>query len=284
MSPQTGSLLPEGNTLLWCRAACARLLQPVVRLALRFGLKHADLDLILREELIAEARRQAATLGKEGKPNVSQLSVITGLQRKEITERLQQQDQSSLIEQTERSWSSRVFTAWLSWVAENPLLRSLPTVSPSDTPDYPSFANLSRQVSKGNVHHRTVLNELLRLQLVEETEHTVTLRDGSFIPREDQKLLLAFAGDNGRDHLLAIVGNVSGRQPPFLEQAVFSENIAPADCVAVNALTKAHWQQLQQTLISYLTDAENQQQASPVHPVQRLRVGIYVYHEQQSEK
>lgn len=277
-APLDDSLLPADNTLAWCRQACARLLQPVVRLALRFGLKHADLDEILRQELVREAAAQVPPKGAQGKPNISQLAVLTGLQRREIGERLAQGEEAAIVV-TDRSWPSRVFTAWLRWVAENPLLRTLPTGASGDAPGFPSFANLSRQVTRGNVHHRTVLNELLRLGLVEEGAQTVTLLEANFTPREDQRLMLSFAGDNGRDHLHAIIANVSGQQPPFLEQAVFASGISAEDCAAAQALARTHWQQLHQSLVGYLTEAETRAPAAGEAPRQRLRAGVYVYYE-----
>ena len=67
----------------WVLQACARVLRPVVRLALAFGLKHAHFETVLRELLIDEARRLWRAKGAE--PNISQLSVTTGLNRKVVT-------------------------------------------------------------------------------------------------------------------------------------------------------------------------------------------------------
>jgi hypothetical protein len=49
--------LPE-NSASWCRQTCRKLFRPIVRLALQFGLKHKDLDEILRHTLIDEALAQ----------------------------------------------------------------------------------------------------------------------------------------------------------------------------------------------------------------------------------
>ena len=58
--------------------ACARVLRPLVRLALAFGVKHAHLEELLRDLMVDEARR--AWLRKGSEPNISQLSVTTGLE------------------------------------------------------------------------------------------------------------------------------------------------------------------------------------------------------------
>ena len=104
----------------------------------------------------------------------------------------------------------------------------------------------------------------------------------SGIGRENHKMMLSFAADHGYDHLQAMLSNVVGEQPPFLEQSVFSEHISDVDCVAAQALAKAHWQQLNSTLIGYLSDAESKHQAD-TQATYRLRVGLYVYHEKTHE-
>ncbi|WP_158100983.1 hypothetical protein [Variovorax sp. JS1663] len=53
-----------------------------MRLALTFGLKHAQFEAMLREPLIDEARRLWHAKGAE--PNISQLSVTTGLNRNRV--------------------------------------------------------------------------------------------------------------------------------------------------------------------------------------------------------
>ena len=267
---------PPEQSAYWCRQACRKLFRPIVRLALHFGLKHKDLDEILRHALIDEALSQTQSDDNK-KPNISRLAVITGLQRKDVSDRLLTLETPEVAP---HSWPSLVFTAWLNWVADNPRLRCIPTTAPTHAPDYPSFSNLARLATKGNVHHRTVLNELLRLGLVEEQDDTVRLSEQAFIPKENQKMMLSFTADHGYDHLQAMLSNVIGEQPAFLEQSVFSEHVSSVDCVAAQALAKAHWQQLNQTLISYLTDAEAQHQSNLQTPAtHRLRVGIYVYHE-----
>ncbi len=264
---------PPESRAYWCGQTCRKLLRPIVRLALHFGLKHKDLDEILRHALIDEALSQTRSEHNK-KPNISRLAVITGLQRKDVSDRLVTLEAPEVAL---HSWPSLVFTAWLNWVADNPRLRCIPTTAPTNEPNYPSFSNLARLATKGNVHHRTVLNELLRLGLVEEQDDMVKLSEQAFIPKENQKMMLSFTADHGYDHLQAMLSNVIGEQPPFLEQSVFSEQVSSVDCVAAQALAKAHWQQLNHTLISYLTDAEQQHHTTP--PTHRVRVGMYVYHE-----
>jgi len=83
----------------WVLGACERALRPLVRLALAFGVKHAQLEEVLRDVLLDEARRAWLEQGTE--PNISQLSVTTGLNRKAVTSKVREQTVS--LPQTEMS-------------------------------------------------------------------------------------------------------------------------------------------------------------------------------------
>ena len=97
----------EGQ-LAWVLGACERVLRPLVRLALAFGVKHAQLEEVLRDVLLDEARRAWLEQGTE--PNISQLSVTTGLNRKAVTSKVREQTVS--LPQTEMSAEAKTLTLW----------------------------------------------------------------------------------------------------------------------------------------------------------------------------
>ncbi|VTU42797.1 hypothetical protein [Variovorax sp. RA8] len=104
MTAPTGEAGNEaGRQIGWVLEACARVMRPVVRLALAFGLKHSHLELALRELLIDEARRAWRLKGTE--PNISQLSVTTGLNRKAVTAKVR--DETEPLPHTEMSAAER---------------------------------------------------------------------------------------------------------------------------------------------------------------------------------
>ena len=88
------------NRLAWTRAACARLMRPVVKLALAVGMKHSHLEELLRDLFLDEARRLWRSQGVR-KPNISQLSVSTGLNRKAVTAKVR--ESNGLLPATEAS-------------------------------------------------------------------------------------------------------------------------------------------------------------------------------------
>ena len=168
------------DRLKWTQSALVRILRPAVRLALAMGLKHAQLEEILRDLLLEEARHLWRSQGIPD-PNLSQISVTTGLNRKDVTARVRQVRDP--LPATEGSSAAKAFTAWLQLAAEEPSRRRLPIV---DTGHGPSFELVARLATRGDVHHRTLLEELQRLNLVRgltgDGEGEVELVGDGFIP------------------------------------------------------------------------------------------------------
>ncbi|RYX88838.1 MAG: hypothetical protein EOO28_35075 [Comamonadaceae bacterium] len=257
------------DRLDWALAACSRVMRPLVRLALSMGVKHQQLDHAMRDLLLDEARRSWRAQGIE--PNISQLSVTTGLNRKAVTARIR--TSADALPHTDMSAASKTVTAWLELVAADAGLNKLPVTAP---PGHPSFERLANDASRGNVHHRALLDELVRLRMADHHEGQVTLTVAGFIPIDDLRSMLAFLGDNGRDHLLAAVSNTLGGSPRMLERAVFASGLTVDDCSAIQQLMRDRWTELHHELANVMSTA-----VDDVHGqgAARIRVGIYAYHE-----
>jgi hypothetical protein len=260
------------DRLSWAQAACSRVLRPLVKLALGLGLKYPHLEDQLRDLLVDEARRLWQAQGV-AQPNISQLAVTTGLNRKEVTQRVRHTRES--LPHTELSSASRTFTRWLQLAAKEPAYRRLFI---NQSPLGPSFESVARQVSRGDVHHRAVLDELIRLRVATEQGEHVELTAEGFVPAQDLQIMLALLGDNAGDHLLAAVSNTLGQQPRMLERAVFADGLTRQDCEAIELLARQRWKNLHHELVDRMTQAID---AAPVAGTTRMRVGIYTYYEDQ---
>jgi hypothetical protein len=201
----------EGQ-LAWVLSACARVMRPLIRLALTFGVKHTHLEDLMRDLLLEEARR-AWIENKGSEPNISQLSVTTGLNRKAVTAKVRQAEDP--LPRTEMSAAAKTLTLWM-------------------------------------------------------------LNAAAFVPAKDLKTMLAFLGDNTRDHLLAGVANTMGAAPPMLERSVFAAGIPLEECERIHQLVRERWSGLHHELTQEMTRAfeEAEDTASA-----RMRVGIYTYYE-----
>lgn len=262
------------DRLTWTQAAFARILRPAVRLALAMGLKHPQLEEVLRDLLVDEARN--LWLKKDGsRPNLSQLATTTGLNRKDVTARVR--DTRPVLPATEGSAAAKAYTAWLQVVAEDESQRTLPL---ADSGAGHSFELLARFATRGNVHHRTVLEELQRLNLVAVAGSEVKLLGGSFVPAGSVRDMLAFLGDNVRDHLQAAVSNTLGQQPRMLERAVYASGLEPDDCERIHQLTRQHWDTIHHQLVREMTEAVERCDGQGAA---RMRVGIYAYYENERD-
>ncbi|MGJ7506016.1 DUF6502 family protein [Variovorax sp. GT1P44] len=271
---QSMALGREGQ-LVWVIGACDRVLRPLVRLALAFGVKHAQLEDLLRDILLDEARR--AWLDKGTEPNISQLSVTTGLNRKVVTTKVREGVAS--LPHTEMSAEAKTLTLWLQMFADNPAHRSLPIVSEQES--VPSFEAVARRASRGNVHHRAILDELVRLRMATEVDGTAELAVAGFVPASDLKGMLSFLGDNARDHLLAGVSNTMGPKPPLLERSVFAAGLSLEECERIHRLARERWGGLHDELSREMRHAY---EAADEKASGRIRVGIYTYYEDAEPK
>jgi len=265
------------DRLNWAQSALARILRPAVRLALAMGLKHPQLEEILRNLLLDEARHLWRRQGVS-RPNLSQLSITTGLNRKDVTARVRQTHDP--LPATESSAAAKAYTAWLQLVSEEPALRRLRI---TDTGNGPSFELIARLASRGNVHHRALLEELLRLGLIalpeDGAEGEVELVGDGFVPVGSLRDMLAFAGDNVRDHLLAAVGNTLGEQPRMLERAVYASGLSAKECERIHQRIREEWEPIHFRLVREMSQAHADAHGEGTA---RIRVGVYVYHEDQS--
>lgn len=252
----------------WTLAACARVLRPVLRLALSLGLKYQQLDELIRTLLLDEAERLLRERG-QGRANVSQLSTATGLNRKDVGARWRAEVPE--LPPTALSPAARLFTSWHQMVVADPALATLPIRA---EPPTVSFEQLAQAQSRGNVHHRAVLDDLLRLGVAELDGPRVRLVAEGFVPARDLKGMLAFLGDNAHDHLQTAVSNTLRQGPPQLERAVFADGLMPADAERVHQLMRSRWEALHQELVRELTQAV---EAAGGRGDQRIRIGTYVH-------
>ena len=257
------------DRLSWAQSACARVMRPLVRLALGMGLKHPHLEGMLRDLLLDEATRLWQRQGVAA-PNISQLAVTTGLNRKDVTARVRRP--ADPLPHTELSAAAKTFTRWYQLASQDPALYKLPVAS---TGQGLSFEDVAREASRGDVHHRAVLDELMRLGMCARVDATrVELTSEGFVPTADLQSTLAFLGDNLRDHAGAAVSNALGEAPLMLERAVYAEGLNEGDVDAVHQLMRQRWTAMHRELVGQLSEGITR---SAARGPKRLRVGVYFY-------
>ena len=180
-----------------------RLLAPFARLLVARGVLFPDLVERLKSHYVRAARDQA-----EGKITDSRLSVMTGLQRRDI---VRLRDDPPRPERP-----NHLATLIARWQTD-PVYkgRDLPKNGPE-----PSFEALAFDIRR-DVHARTMLDALLSAGTVTLTpDDHVHLAQTSYQPLAGSEDQLAYLTRNMGDHLMAATDNVLGAAAPHFERAV----------------------------------------------------------------
>ena len=266
---------PSADAAALVRGALQEVLLPIARLCVGKGIPFVQVEELLKRAFVDAAREQLSPEVRAGHRDVSRVSTATGISRREVT-RLSLEPGSKALQRT--SPATQTFTRWLSDArlrSADGRPRALPRQGPA-----PSFEALAHSVTR-DVHPRSLLDELLRLGLVQlrDEGETVELVRDRFVPGDDQARLFRFLGANAGDHLAAAVANVlSGRREHF-EQAIFSDGVSAESARALRDLVGKHWSQVLVELVPAI-EAMIESDRNAARPLDhRLRVGLYSYEE-----
>lgn len=232
------------------------LLAPIARLAVARGLLFTQVSERLKLQYLRGAERLA---GGDKPPTDSRISVMTGLQRRDIA-RLRQMPADPVPPVNPLA---RLVAQWLALHGGRPLPRS------GDG----SFDALAAQIRK-DVHPKTLLEQLVAAGTVEVKGEEVTLCTASYQPLPGSDDQLAYLTANGGDYLAAATANVLTAPAPFFERAVHYNQLSPQ---AVDTLDAA-FRERQAKLLQDINDmAARLQDTSPGQA--RFRAGGYFYSE-----
>ncbi|MEM9011596.1 MAG: DUF6502 family protein [Pseudomonadota bacterium] len=249
-----------------------RVLLPLVRLLVARGVTFPVLAARLKRLYLAAAEREAAAQG--AKVTDSRLSVLTGLQRRDIVQ-IRAEDTP-----TEGAPTPNPFARLVSHWRQVPPYGAdgEPRVLPRRGPA-PSFEALAREIRR-DVHPRTVLDHLMSAGTVVLEGETVRLIAPAYLPGAGSEAQLAYLADNLGDHAAVAVANVLGADPPRFERAVHF-NRMPAEALAeIAALAEAR----QQALLEEIAAVARARQA-PDDPTARgrFRLGAYLFRKDDAE-
>lgn len=272
---QTATLADERQALL---DALAAVMQPLAQLAVARGLPFHALEEALKQALVREAAAVHVNVAPHRK--VSRVSIVTGINRREVTRLMKPADSDKAPPRW--SLSSEVFAHWHADPANldsDGLPRTLPRLGPA-----PSFEALVGGVTH-DVHPRSLMEELLRLKLAvyDEAADTVSLVREGFVPSGDHTRMLGLLADNVGDHLRAAVDNVLGDGQQHFEQAVFADGLSDRSLTAVRSLIRSEWATLLARMVPRLKKLAESDADLPANLQRRLRIGLYGYDDGQSK-
>lgn len=206
-------------------AALRRILRPIVRLLIQKNITLQPMIDLLKETYVLVAEQEAARTAEN--PTDSQISLMTGVHRKDVKEYRGRQTGPDHLP-AQRSIGIELVAKWLAdphYLDDDALPIAIPYLCAS--PERPAFQRLAESVSK-DVHPRTILDDLIRLELVahDKISDTVTLKSDAFVPKEDWPEKCYYLGHNNGDHLEAAVMNITSPAPLFLDRSVYHDGLS----------------------------------------------------------
>jgi len=258
-------------------ASVVKLLRPLVRILLRYGISFGEFAEMARWVFVDVADKDFNIAGR--KQTISRISVITGLNRKDVT-RLRksdihdEQDASSGINR-----AGRVISGWVNDRAYH-ARNGGPAALPLEGEEY-SFSALVKQFS-GDMPVRAVLDELLRIEAVRRNkDNTVSLLTRAYIPKNVDAEKIAILGTDAADLMASIDHNLGDRNDlPYFQRKVVYDNI-PAEAVAgFRETSSAEAQQLLEKLNVILAGHDRDYNPrSKGSGRKRIGIGIYYFEE-----
>jgi len=261
--------------------ALRRMLRPLVRMLMHFGIGYPYLAELLKSVFVEVAEQSFPPL--DGKKQTdSRVNLLTGVHRKDVRRLRHDEPEKSLPSRTV-SLGAQLVACWLSDpdyvdAAGNP--RALQRFA-KDANDA-SFETLVETVGRGDIRAAVVLDELLRLAVVSNDNDIISLKTSAFIPQQSLEDKAFFFGKNLHDHTAAICDNLIAAQgqqpPPFIDRCVYYDGLTEKSIIELRTLGE---ELAMQTLKAVNKRAHELQQSDQGKPasIQRMNLGVYFYHQ-----
>lgn len=230
------------------------LLAPIARLLVARGVLIAEVTERLKLHYVRAAQSLAGP-----KPTDSRISVMTGLQRREVARLLDAPE----LTQRPVNHLSRLVALW----------QTDPRFAGRDLPrtGAVSFDALAQMIRR-DVHPRTMLEQLTLAGTVAlDSRDQVHLRQQSYQPLAGSEGQLNYFADNAHDFLTAATDNILSAQAPFFERAVHYNGLTPGAVAELDRI----FREGQMALLMKLSEAATQ--LGETQGQQRFRAGGYFY-------
>ncbi len=282
LRPMQDNTSPQsGNTAVI--SALRKILRPLVKFMIANQITYTYLSNMLKSVYVEVAENDFPVEGK--KQTDSRINLLTGVHRKDV-KRIRAEPDNLDIRPANISIGAQLIARWM---GDKDLLNPdhTPKILPlQDVDEFStkSFEGLVSNIAKGDIRPRVVLDELMRLDMVElDPDHNVILKTTAFTPNRGQEEKLYFFGKNIQDHLCAGVHNLSGEQPPFFDRSVYYDELSAQSIAELNELANTLGME---ALIKVNERALALQTAdqSSANALYRMNFGIFNYNQDYNQK
>lgn len=254
-------------------AAVLRLMRPLARTMLKFGISCREFDQLARRAFVTAASED---YGIRGRPaNTSRIAAITGISRKEVRRLRQLAPQDFEVPLSKRSRAAELLHYWHTdprFLDADGRPRELPYRGTE-----PSFTGLVRHTS-GDLSAAVARRELLHAEAIEEMpDGTLRAVKRDFIPAEPDARLIEGLQFGVRGLLETVLYNATPghRGPAKFQREVHSDPIPAARVEEVRNRLNEILSGASERLDSYLSAAELPD--GEAGEVKRVSVGLYYF-------
>jgi hypothetical protein len=268
-------------------------IRPLVRLLLRNGVNYPAFAQAIKRVFLEAAQAELESQGRACTD--SAITLLSGVHRRDVRQLTRPSSDAASDLPTPTADAAlrpqshaplglvgEVVARWLSAPGHQDAsgkALTLPRGGPT-----PSFDALVASVSR-DVRPRAVLDEMLRLGVVSQTDAAVRLSADGFAPRHDLAEAASFFAANLHDHAAAAAANLHG-EANFLEQAVHVDQLSTESVERLRAAARQAWQQAFKTVMGeaqarFDDDAAN---AAADQRNQRARFGVYFFSDREESK
>lgn len=251
--------------------ALLRVLTPLARLAMARGLRYGAMADVLKQAFVEAAKETSVSQPL----TVSRLSLQTGLQRRDVSARLE----ASAPSTPKPNPVARMVALWL---AEG-----------GDLLSTDAFDTLSRSISQ-DIHPRTLRDEMQRLGMVTIDQDGLSLNEQALIAPNDDETMMNYFGDNLGDHAAAAAENIVNRVSSEAKPA--GDQPTDAQTLPGHLERAAHYSHLSDASVRELDELANRlservlgrmnrralrlQNRDSGQGNYRIRFGTYFYHKE----
>ena len=249
-------------------AAVLHLLRPLVRVLLRHGMAYDEFAELTRRTYVEVAERDFALKGR--KQTTSRISVITGLNRKEVARLQTLNARGQPVEEAFAATMNRAAKVVVGWRRDH-----ADAAGAAAELDATQFSALVRKHS-GDMPVRAVLDELRHAgALTQGDDGRYRLHGEGYVPQATDARKITLLGQHASDLLGTIDHNLN--RPPeqaHLQQRVFADNIPPERVEALRAaLREAGLQALGEARRQLIATDAGDGAAAP--GARRVTLGVY---------
>ncbi|MGC2166769.1 MAG: DUF6502 family protein [Gallionella sp.] len=261
-------------------AALRRVLRPMIRLLLSYGIRYQTFCDMVKATFIEVADEEFKLNNKD--QTDSRITLLTGIHRRDV-KRLRNESFAVNNLSLQASMSAQVLAVWCghpeyldSFGVPLPLSRLL-----SKGGNH-SFEALVQSISK-DFRARVVLDEWLRqgIATLDDQDNVHLVADAFVSPQGIEEKAFYF-GQNIHDHLAATVHNLSGAIPPYLERCVYYDNLTAESIKEYERFSKAAGMRAIHAVNRHAIELQKRDAGKP-DAIYRTNFGIYNFSEVDSE-